>query len=111
VARTLGPASTHDRTVSSAITDNRTSTANCASDPAMSTVAIAMKKGGVGKTTTPVTLAAIAAQRGLDVGLVDLDSQGTATSSVGIELSDNAADVLLGQMPLDTAWVHTDHGF
>ena len=45
----------------------------------MRTLAFTNQKGGVGKTTSAVTLAAVAAERGVDVLVVDLDSQGSAT--------------------------------
>jgi chromosome partitioning protein len=49
------------------------------------TIAVAMRKGGSGKTTTTVNLAAALALRGRRVLLVDLDPQANATVAVGID--------------------------
>ena len=71
-------------------------------------LAIANQKGGVGKTTTAVNLAAslaVAEQRTL---LIDADPQGNATSGCGISRDDFTAhtyDVLLGEVPIDQALV------
>jgi chromosome partitioning protein len=64
--------------------------------------ALISRKGGVGKTTTAVNLSAALAAQGLRVLLVDLDSQASASLSLGVDrsqLAPSSADVLLGGLP------------
>ncbi|MDY6055946.1 ParA family protein [Micrococcus sp.] len=64
------------------------------------------QKGGVGKTTTTVNLAAAMARAGMRVLVIDIDPQGNASTALNIPHTGEVAsvyDVLLGEMPLQDA--------
>jgi chromosome partitioning protein len=67
-------------------------------------IACANQKGGVGKTTTVVSMASYLALDGLRVLLVDMDPQGNATSGIGIDrasLELSVYDALVSDMPIE----------
>ncbi len=67
-------------------------------------IAVSNQKGGVGKTTTSVNLAACVAEKGKRVLLVDIDPQGNASSGLGVtERSPSIYDVLLGEESAENA--------
>ncbi|HEX3285996.1 MAG TPA: ParA family protein [Mycobacterium sp.] len=73
---------------------------------------IANQKGGVGKTTTAVNVAAALALQGLQVLVIDLDPQGNASTALGIDHRPGTAssyEVLIGEIPLDDALQRSPH--
>lgn len=70
-------------------------------------IAISLFKGGVGKTTTAVNLAAALSLRGKRVLLVDTDTQGQAGQALGMRPEFGLADYVLGQVDAANAVVET----
>ena len=76
------------------------------------TIAIVNQKGGVGKTTTCVNLAAALVEKGKRVLLCDFDPQANSTSGMGVDktVSKGVYEVLIEESPTADAIVHTKFG-
>lgn len=73
-------------------------------------IAFSNQKGGVGKTTSCVNIAAALGKRGKRVLLIDIDPQGNATSGLGVgkkNIRHTVYDVILGETPVQDAIIIT----
>ncbi len=74
-------------------------------------IAFSNQKGGIGKTTSAVNLAACIAQKGKKVLLIDLDPQGNATTGVGVRKNSDiktAYDLLIGSTDAKDSLIKTE---
>lgn len=77
-------------------------------------IALANQKGGVSKTTTAVNMAAVLANKGYSVCLLDLDSQANATQATDLEEYDvrhTITDELSGEVELKKAIIRRENGY
>jgi len=75
-------------------------------------IAITNQKGGVGKTTTAVSLAAVLAESGADVLLIDMDPQANATVACGVErrsVEHGVMDVMLGTRSVEDTCIYCEN--
>lgn len=75
----------------------------------MTNIAVTTRKGGEGKTTLCFHIACGAATLGARVAIIDTDSQGHISTSLGIQRSDALYNVMVRDMPIQEAVERVDH--
>jgi chromosome partitioning protein len=98
------------RSTKASRTTPKRSTAGASAPAGLRIIAVANQKGGVGKSTTAVSLGAALAELGRRVLVVDLDPQGNASTGLGIrheERDVTVYDVLATEAPIEAAIVPT----
>lgn len=73
-------------------------------------ISVVNQKGGVGKTTTTVSLAAFIGKKRKKVLMIDLDPQGNATSGLGVdkgEIENSTYDVMVNDVPISEAIIES----
>jgi chromosome partitioning protein len=80
--------------------------------PIMRVLAVVNNKGGVGKTTSAVSIGAALQRQGARVLMVDLDMQANLTNNLGgeLELASHIGDALIGAVPLSDVILTTEAG-
>ena len=76
------------------------------------TIVVANQKGGVGKTTTAINLAASLAELGQRVLVADMDPQGNTTSGLGIDkenVENTVYELMLGECSIEEAIVVSEY--
>jgi chromosome partitioning protein len=74
----------------------------------MRVLVVSNQKGGVGKTTTAISLGAALVARGQRILIIDLDPQANATSGLGVAKNGAIHSVLLKEQPISESVAHTD---
>jgi chromosome partitioning protein len=75
----------------------------------MITIAVANQKGGVGKTTTAITLATGLAAQGHNTLLLDTDAQGHVALYLGLDKADDLFNLLIAERPIHTCCTSAVH--
>jgi chromosome partitioning protein len=74
-------------------------------------ISVSNQKGGVGKTTTTINIAAFLAEKGKKILIIDIDPQGNAGYGLGInteEIETTIYEVLINQIPIEEAIFKTE---